>query len=303
MITSIVGNNRYLMAERLAKLVSSFEGKYGNLAIERIDADEASLDQINEAVSSLPFLAERKLVILKNLGLNKAAEEIEQIISSANTDIDVIIYDQITDKRTIYYKTLKSKTTFKEYQNVEPRDLANWLVDEAKNSGAELKLSDANYLIERVGSNQQLLAGEVQKLSIYEPKISRQAIDLLTSKNPQTKVFDLLDAAFSGNKQKALALYADQRTQRVEPQEIMAMLAWQLRLLVAASIGKEEQSSVIAKDLGLSPYPLSKAQNLVAKIGTTRLKELVNDAAEIDRKAKTSSIDLDEALKTYISTL
>ncbi|MBX4188681.1 hypothetical protein KW792_01120, partial [Candidatus Saccharibacteria bacterium] len=130
-----------------------------------------------------------------------------------------------------------------------------------------------------------------------------ETINLLTEKTPQSRVFDLLDAAFGGNKKKALELYEEQRAQKVEPQAIMALMAWQLRLLALAKIGGSRSPAQIAKDASLSPWPVQKAQNLARKIDDDKLRWMVSEALEIDEKGKSTNIDLDEALKNYIVTL
>jgi DNA polymerase III delta subunit len=198
---------------------------------------------------------------------------------------------------------LKAKTQYEEFSEMDARELARWLSAEAKKQGGQLTLADANYLVERVGSGQQLLASELNKLITYDPKVSRENIDRLTEKTPQSKVFDLLDAAFAGDKERALELYDEQRAQKVEPQFIMAMVAWQLKLLALAKAGGNKSSQQIAKDAGLSPYPVMKAQNLARKIDDERLRRMIAEALEIDQKGKTKNIDLDEALKTYLVTL
>jgi DNA polymerase III delta subunit len=81
------------------------------------------------------------------------------------------------------------------------------------------------------------------------------------------------------------------------------MVAWQLQLLAIAKYSSGKQPAEIAKDAGLSPYPLTKALGLARKMDESKLKELVSEAFEIDWRSKTSAIDLDEALKTYITTL
>jgi DNA polymerase-3 subunit delta len=238
------------------------------------------------------------------LGNNKVVSgQIEQIIDSAVDSTDIIFYEPNPDKRTSYFKVLKSQTQLEEFNELDPRELAKWLVDEAKKQAGSLSQADANYLVDRIGANQEQLANELDKLITYDPKISRQTIDLLTEKTPQSKVFDLLDAAFGGNKERALQLYEEQRAQKVEPQAIMAMMAWQLKLLALAKTAGNRTNQQIAKDAGLSPYPIMKAQNLARKIDNQKLEQMVSEAFEIDQKAKTKPIDLDEALKTYITTL
>src|SRR5438552_3215043 len=111
MIITLTGTNSFALHARLNELLAGFIKKYGDLALERIDAEDAEGQAILDAVQSLPFLAERKMVVIRSLGSNKqATEQIEQIISSAGDSTDLIFHEPLTDKRTAYYKTLKSKT-------------------------------------------------------------------------------------------------------------------------------------------------------------------------------------------------
>jgi DNA polymerase III subunit delta len=304
MIVTLTGSNFYLLKKRLDELTGQFVKEHGDLAIEKIDAEEAEPRTVLEAVQSLPFLASRKMVIVRNASANKELSgQIEQIIDSAGDTTDIVFYEPAPDKRQSFFKVLKSKTQLEEFDETDAGNLAKWLAGEAKKQAGALTLADANYLVERVGTSQQQLANELDKLITYEPKVTRANIDMLTEKTPQSKVFDLLDAAFAGDKERALELYAEQRAQKVEPQAIMAMMAWQLKLLALAKLGNDKSSQQIAKDAGLSPYPVMKAQNLARKIDDNKLRRMVSEALDIDEKGKTTTINLDEALKTYIATL
>lgn len=125
----------------------------------------------------------------------------------------------------------------------------------------------------------------------------------MTGAVPQSRVFELLDAAFEGNKKRALKLYDEQRAQKVEPQAIMAMISWQLYLLGIVKYSGGKQAGEVAADLSMNPYPVSKAARLASKLSEEKLKSLVNEAYKIDWKSKTSALNLDEALKTYIVTM
>ncbi len=301
MIIALVGNNSFGLQQRLHELTDEFLGEYGEFALERIDAEEAELNEILEAVASMPFLAARKMVVVRSLGVNKqASEQVEQIISSVSDTTDLIIYDPLTDKRTKYYKTIKKDTQLEEFNELDTSSLASWIVDEASKRGGQLKSADARYLVERVGANQMLLSSELDKLVSYQPEISRANIDLLCAPTPQSKIFDLLDAAFGSKKDRALKLYEEQRAQKVEPQAILAMIAWQLQMLAVVKYSGGRSSGEVAKDLGVNPYPVSKISNLAKNLSEEKLAEMVNEAFNIDIKSKTTQLDLDEALKTYI---
>jgi DNA polymerase-3 subunit delta len=304
MVFSLTGNNTFALRNRLNDIVDMFIKEHGELALERIDAEEVEAQVILDALQNLPFLATKKMVVVRNLSQNKeGAEKIEQIINAAKEDTELILYESSIDKRTAYFKTLKSKTQLEDLRELDARGLAKWLVEEAKKRGGELKAADAGYLVDRAGTDQALISNELDKLIIYNPKISRQNIDLLTDPLPQSKVFELLDAAFSGRKSRALELYEEQRAQKVEPQKILAMIAWQLQLLALTKYADGKSTAAIAKDVGMNPYPISKAANLSHKLDEEKFNNMVKFACEIDLKSKTKTYDLDEALKTYITTL
>lgn len=304
MIIVLTGNNHFGLKKRLNELTAAFEKQHGPLALERIDGEEADLPAVIEAVSSLPFLTDSKMVVVHSLGANKpAAEHIEQIIDAVDEATELIFYEPSIDKRTSYFKALKKRTSLEEHNDLAPHELVKWLVGEAQSQGADLSTSDANYLVERVGANQALLSNELSKLLTYEPKISRENIDALTQPTPQSRIFDLLEAAFKGQKSRALELYAQQRAQKVEPQAILAMIAWQLQLMAYAKYSSGRSMAEIAKDTGVSTYPITKAQGLIDRLSESKFKEMVEDALSIDRLGKTTAIDLDEALKTYIVSL
>jgi DNA polymerase-3 subunit delta len=264
MNTTLAGKNSFAMRQKLRELVNGFLEKHGELALEKIDAEEAEADSIIESLQALPFLSAGKMVIVRNGGANKAfAERIEQTISSIPDTTDVIFYEPQLDKRTAYFKVLNKQTSFEEFNDLDRPALARWLADEAKNQGAKLSPADAAYMVERQGENQEFLYNQLSKLAIYDSDITRPNIDLLTEPTPQSQVFDLLAAAFGGHKQKALRLYEDQRAQKVEPQIILGMIGWQLRLLALVKLGKGKTTAQIAKDAGMKPYPVDKASRLV----------------------------------------
>ncbi len=304
MIVTISGNNTYACSRRLHDIVNKFVSDHGELAVERIDAEEKDVAAIKDAVQGVGFLTTNKLVVLRGMSANKdAVEKVEQILSSIPDTTDVVLFEQITDKRTVFYKYLKAHTQYEEYMELDEAQLPAWLVEEAKKSGAELSFSDARYLVERAGAGQMRLASELDKLILYDTTVTKETIDLLVEPTPQSKIFDLLDAAFAGRKKKALELYNDQRAQNVEPQAIAAMLAWQLQIMTMVKFAGRKPVNEIAKEAGMSPYPISKAGNLVARLPLENLKQMVNDLTQIDYKSKTTKFDLDEALKTYIVSL
>lgn len=168
-------------------------------------ASSENYDRIRATVESIPFLSLRKLVVLSNSGANKdLLERYEDLLGAVAESTDLLIIERKLDKRTGYYKYLKKHTDYKEFSELSEQELIKWLVERAKNQGASISQEAARYLQERVGSNQILLANELDKLVSYDSNITKESIDLLCEPTPNTTIFSLLEAAFSGTNNELL---------------------------------------------------------------------------------------------------
>jgi DNA polymerase-3 subunit delta len=304
MIMTLTGENGYALQAELRRLVAEFLAEHGDLALERLDGQEVSYDRLSEALTSLPFLSARKLMVLRAPSTNKKfTEQIEQLLDELPETTDVILVEPKLDKRLTYYKFLKKKTDFREFPPLDQNGLANWLTQTAKEQQGTLTSADARYLVERVGTDQQLLGNELEKLLLYDPTITRQTIDLLTDPTPQSTIFQLLEAAFAGHTKRALDLYAEQRALKVEPQQIIAMLAWQLHVLAILKTAGDRPLDDIAREAKLNPYVLRRSQSVARNLSLTELKNLIANLLKIDTQTKRTSLDPDEALQHYLLTL
>ncbi len=304
MVVTLSGENAFGLRAQLDLLVAEFLAEHDEFGVERLDGEEASYQRLQESLTSLPFLADRKLVVLRRPGTNKEfADHAEELLAGVPDSTDAVIIEPKLDKRLAYYKLLKKQTDFREYKELDPGGLARWLVAEAGKLGVKLGSTDANYLVARVGAHQQLLANELEKLALYDAHITHQTIELLTEAAPQSTIFELLEAAFAGNAQRTMQLYQEQRVLKVEPPQIVAMLAWQLHVLAIIKAARERSANEIAADARLSPYVVKRSQSIARKLTLAELKTLVSDLLSIDVRSKSSALDADEALQNYLLKL
>lgn len=304
MVVTITGANDLQRKAALDTLVSQFVVDNGDMALERIDGEEISAERMRESIQSMPFLSSRKMVLLREPGKQKAfAEAISEVLADIPESTELIIYEPKLDKRGTYYKALKKLTDFKEFGELDAGGLARWMVEYAVGQGGSISLADATYLVNRLGLNQQLLRSELDKLLAYDSQITRKTIDLLTEPLPQSTVFELLDAAFAGNTQRAFELYREQRALKVEPQAIIAMLAWQLHIVATVKAAGSMPAEQIASSAKLNPFVIRKSQSIARKLTLARIKELVSELLALDMQLKRSAIDADEALQLYLMRL
>ena len=301
MVVTLTGSNKFVLQAALASLTAEFIREQGEIAVERLDGEEATFDRLRESLQSTPFLASKKMVILHNASANKQfVEQAEKLLTELPETTEAVLVEPKLDKRLSYYKFLKKVTQLRDFSELDENGLAQWLAESAQARGGHLNISDARYLVERVGLDQQLLDNELEKLLLYDPTVTRTTIDLLTEQAPQSTIFELLDAAFSGNLKRSLTLYNEQRQQKVEPANIIAMLTWQLRSLALIKTAASRSVDSIAKETKLNPYVIQKAQTVASRITFEHLKRLISDLLTLDVRSKRESIDLDEALQLFL---
>jgi DNA polymerase-3 subunit delta len=304
MIVTLTGENSFGLEAGLQRLTGAFVDEYGDLALERLDGQEAGFERLRESLAGLPFLAARKMVVLRAPSANKQfVEGFEQLFTGIPDTTDVVVIEPKLDKRLGYYKFLKKGTDFREFPELDQPGLVRYLVETTKAAGGSLSPGDARYLVERAGANQQLLSNELKKLLLYDPNITRRTIDLLTEPTPQSTVFQLLEAAFAGHTKTALKLYAEQRAQKVEPPQIIAMLVWQLHILAVIKTAGDRSADEIAGQARLNPFVVRKSQSIARGLSLPELKQLIADLLKIDVGSKRTPIDPDEALQHYILSI
>lgn len=299
MVIAVGGNNSFQVKAHTDVLIKEFVKEHGDLALEKLDAEEVTYEQILGAVESLPFLASKKMVVVSEMAANKqAAEAVDAIIQRSGDTTDVILVEfKKYDKRSNYYKQLKKLADLHEYNDMDEAQLADWLVGE---SDGKLTKSDARYLVQRAGTDQLKLSHELQKLIQYG-EINKKSIDLLVDENPSSTIFNLIDSVFSGNLKQALQIYDDQRKQRVEPQAIHGMLVWQMHAVAVVSAAPGDAQ--VAKEAGLSPFVVQKAQRIARQMGRAKIIEFMKLLRDIDYRGKHEIFDYDEALRYAIVTL
>ena len=293
------GDNSYEIKKRYIALVDNFIKQHGNLALEKFDGDEVSVQKVVDAVNNLPLLASKKMVVINDLQNKEVLEIVAEL--DVSDSCELVITASKIDKRDGYYKKLSKLPGFVSLSTSSEKSLPSWVINETKMRGGTIDQYNARYLVDMIGFDQMLLSSEINKLITYSSDITKETIDLLCQPTPQTTIFQLLDAAFTGNLQEALKLYNEQRVQKVEPIAIMGMIAWQLHTLTIIKLAGKRTPSEIAKDAQIKPYVVQKSMKIAKRIRFQHLKHLVSEATRLEIDLKSKNIDPDEALMYYIT--
>ena len=97
MIYSYFGNNKFLKDEQIKKLIAEFEQQFTTLAIDHFNGEEMSKEVLIDALSTTPFLTEKKMVIINQLGANKElSEKIASLLDMTAATTDLVLVENLS---------------------------------------------------------------------------------------------------------------------------------------------------------------------------------------------------------------
>jgi len=115
-VITITGANGFGVKRELDGLVAAFLREHDAMGLERVDGEEAEFDRLSEALTSLPFLATKKLVVVRNGSSNKQfVEKAKELLEGLPETTELVLVEAKLDKRGAYYKMLKKDTDFREF--------------------------------------------------------------------------------------------------------------------------------------------------------------------------------------------
>jgi DNA polymerase III subunit delta len=301
MIIAFIGDNSFAREQAAREFIDSFVGAHGTHAVDRFAATDIEPNTLTGAVTTTPFLSQRRLVIVRDISANKQiSDQFEDIVQKTADTTDLVIIESRVDGRSKYLQILRKMTDCREFAQLDGAALVDWILQEVQAGEGTISRADAQYLVDRVGTNQQLVSMEVEKLLLYSSQITRQSIDALTEYSPQSSIFAMLETAFAGNAGKAMSLYQEQRAQGMEPQAILGMIAWQLHILALVKAGHDKDPAEIAAAAKLNPFVVRKSQTAVKRLSFAELSQLLELAADTDYRLKTSKINADDAVSALL---
>lgn len=113
MIITLFGSNALLLQSAYSKLRTDFVAKHGDLSVERYNAGETAFARLQEAAQAMPFLVDKRLVVIDAPASNKdLAEHITELLAGVQDTTDLVFTESKFDKRSVLYKTLKKTDRF-----------------------------------------------------------------------------------------------------------------------------------------------------------------------------------------------
>ena len=176
-----------------------------------------------------------------------------------------------------------------------------------KKKNYKMSSMDINIFINRVGNNIDNIKNELDKLMLYkidDKVINNSDIMLLTEENTDNSVYDLVSALLKNNNSKAIKLYKNFVMNGIDLNQIIAIIASQIRLLfqVKRLYNSGKSNDEIAKILEFkSVYRVKYLLSDSYYYSEDTLIKYLSKLSNIDRDIKINNIDGNILLELFIA--
>ena len=158
------GEDTYSISKKINFWTEQFALKHGgDTNIETIEGQSLDPKEFGTNIQSLPFLAEKRLIIVKDLLSssgkdNKENAEKQRIVAEILDDapefcVLVFTESKVPDKRKVLFKKLSKIAQVEEFPLPSPAQLTNWIIEETLSRKGKIGRVEAEFLSSQVGPN------------------------------------------------------------------------------------------------------------------------------------------------------
>ncbi len=290
-----------LAALRKAVLPDGFEELNENL----LEAPAA--DAVIAACETLPFMAEKRLVIVREhpaiSGRAEAEERLVNYIPNVPESCVLIFYHRgKADARNKLFGAIKKRGGIVSFAQLTDAELNAWVVKTFQKLGKAISPQVASMLTFTVGTDTALLHTEIEKIASLvgdRRDITENDVHAVATRSVECTVFEMVDAVIAGQQGKAFGLLRDMLTTGSDRLGILAMLLRQFRLMQHIKIMQFEKRSPaeIKQNLGIAPFAAERCMRQAQGYSGGEVRRGVEICLNTEYKVKSGQLNQEGALE------
>lgn len=298
----------------------------GGVNVTTFAAAGLSVDELLAACGTVPFLADKRVVIAEGVltrfergpaarGGSGAAgppglgewEKLGDQLQGLPDSTDLVLVDGQLSRNNPLLSRIKSKITVRTFPLPRGGQLRSWVRDRAASKGMDVEPGAVNLLAETIGGDLDTLDSELEKLASYrmDAVVREEDVNALVSYTREASIFATVDAMIEGRAGVAIRLVHHLLDSGRPAAYLLTMMARQIRLLLLAKDlrGRGAPASELGGRLNLSGYPLKKTIEQERRFTSGQLVDIHHMILETDLAMKSSSIDAATALDILVAEI
>jgi len=217
----------------------------------------------------------------------------------------VIFVERDVDKRNRLFKWVSKNGCVTECQTQTEQMLKQWIAGYLKKCKKKISVAAVEHLIERAGTDMETLNNELDKLIGFvgeREEIKVEDIDAICSGMTVSRIFDMIDAVASKEKDKALQLYDDLLANKESPMSILYLFSRHINILLQikelSSLGLNKNE--MAKKIGVPPFAVPKYGMQAKAFKRSKLLRMLESRLEYEERFKTGRINDQLAVEMFL---
>ena len=334
MIYLLYGEDGLSLEQALAALkADAGSAELQDLNVATLDGATVEFDEFSAACSTVPFLADKRVVIVSGLlsrfesggfgGARSRARSqprnqqnesrlgpwsaMKDYLPTVPDTTDLIFVDGRVAGNNPLIGHIKPHANVRTFPLPPMRDVPGWIRGLAEKLGVSIEPKAVATLAEAIGSDTRVLDSELRKLALYRTgeTILQEDVNELVSYAREASIFAAVDAVLAGRAGVALRLIQRITTSGRPATYVITMIARQVRLLLLAKDLKAQRVAPqeMGSRLSSSGYPLTKTLEQEGLFSNERLKLIHRKLLEADLAIKTGAADEQMALDMLIVEL
>lgn len=315
------GKESFLLNETIRKLLTeaiSEDEREFNYSV--YDMEETNIETAVEDGETMPFLGERRMVVVKNpyfLTSEKKKEKVEHNLKKLEQYVEnpapftVFIFllpHEKIDERKKLTKQIKKAATVVEMNSFSEEETVKWIKEKAEAENVAMEKEAIDELMEKTSGNLMIIDKEMEKLCAYVGsgnKLTAEIVKQLVARSLEQNVFDLIDAVVKKKTEEAFKIFYDLLKINEEPIKILSLLTQQFRLLYQvkqlskSGYGQDRMAS----SLKVHPFRIKLALKQEKQFSASELQSIIKALAETDFEIKTGKKDRQLALEFLLLKL
>lgn len=292
----LYGDEAYLRRQYKDRLKQGICGD-DTMNYSYFEGKSAKAEDIMAMLDTMPFFADRRLVVIENSGFFKSANEklLEYLSQIPDTSVAVFVEEEI-DKRSKMFKKVKDLGYICELSQQKPAVLEKWINGLLKAEGKKMNGLALDYFLAVCGNDMNHISSELEKLISYTGDreiITIDDMNEICSTVTVSKIFDMIDAMGNKNRTKTLSLYYDMIEVKEPPMRILYMLSRQFNIMLGAgelAAGGMNAKEIAAK-MGLAPFVVNKALGQTGKFKSSDLKNALRECIGVEEEVKNGKME------------
>ncbi|MBN1123920.1 MAG: DNA polymerase III subunit delta [Sedimentisphaerales bacterium] len=207
----IAGKEPFLVARQWEQLLDRLLPlEQRAMCLYQPSSDNVTLSEVLDELRTLPFLAERRVVLLKEADsfVSEHREALERYLESPSSTGVLVMTVGTWRKNTRLAKKVTQLNGLIEIEEIKPWHMPQYAMKVAKKEFTkDLSTAAAQLLVELVGDDPGRISSEIEKLAIYigqRPAITSEDIESLIGHNRTFGAFTVIDSIIAGNTTEAL---------------------------------------------------------------------------------------------------